>query len=89
MVCIILKVSKIFHVNFNYDEMERASIWLFFCNVLLLMSKTVLVFFRDTISPANFYCWTNIDKSWTNLLDQLRLQKLLDLATLIHRHALP
>ena len=36
---------------------------------------------RKIATICNF--WTNIDKRWTNLLDQLWFQKLLDLATLM------
>ena len=61
------------------DKMGRVSIWLFICDVLLLMAKTVLLFFRDSIIPTNFYYWTNIDKN----LDQLWFQMFLELATLL------
>ena len=56
------------------DKMGRVSIWLFICDVLLLMAKTVLLFFRDSIIPTKFYYWTNIDKK----LDQLWFQMFLD-----------
>ena len=82
MVCIILEVSKNFHANFNFDETGRVLIWLFLCDLLLLMAKTVLVLFWDPISPTNVYCWTNIDKKLDQLVGPNLVSKIVGLGNL-------